>query len=283
MIRKILRWLSISGDWRVALRLAWLLTILKIYEILDSGVKTIASGGDLLTKDMINHSFIFGDTMLLVYASTEAILISLKVFTKANIDEHVQGMLGRPAQGVEVKVVNEQDETVELGETGTLAVRSAWISKSYDDGGMTHSLKNGWFRTTDVCVMLPGGDLLMKGRTSDFIIKGTVNLPIQLIESYVDRHPDVQRVVVVGIPDSSCGEDVCACVQLFRGRKFDSGALRKFCENTMKCKNSFDSVTMVPKYFLQFEEFPTAATGKLDKKKIKELAIVQVKITQSKK
>lgn len=245
-------------------------------------IRCIVSGGDLLTKEMINHSFTFADAMLLVYGSTEAILISQRIFTKSNIKDHLQGMLGRPSQGVEVKIVNERNETVKLGETGIVSVRCAWIAKNYDDGSLNSPLKDGWLQTTDVAMMLPGGDLIMKGRTSDFIIKGTVNLPIQLIESYVDNHPDVQSVVVVGVPDVNCGEDVCACVQLFPGRKFDSGSLREFCENNMQYKSSFDWVTMVPNYFLRFDEFPTLENGKLNKKKIKELAIERIKSDQYK-
>lgn len=243
-------------------------------------VRIVISGGDLLTKDMINHTFVFADNVLVVYASTEAILISHRMFTKSDIDEHIQGMLGRPSPDVEVKIVNDKNEIVELGEMGTVCVRSPWVSKSYDDDRFNDSFQKGWFHTTDVCLMLPEGDLLMKGRTSDFILKGTVNLPIKLIESYVDQHPDVKQVVVVGIPDPSCGEDVCACVQICPNKKFDGDALRIFCENNMPCKNSFDWVTMMPSYFLQFDDFPTTESGKLDKRKIKELATKQVNMKQ---
>lgn len=249
-----------------------------IKSIRDYGFRTrfIVSGGDMITEEMIRHSFIFTDAFSMVYGSTETILCIQEIFTKENVSEHQQGMLGRPFPGMETKIIDEKEEVVEIGKVGTLCIRNVWNTEGYD-GNLVTPIKNGWFHTNDLCYMQSDGRILMTGRKSGFIIKGTVNVPIQLIEDYVGSHPDVEQVVVVGVPDSRFGEDICACVRIASGCTFDKNALKAHCEKKMSSKSSLDWISMVPSYFLNFEQFSHLSNGKLNRNQIKNTAIQRLK------
>ncbi|XP_014777838.1 medium-chain acyl-CoA ligase ACSF2, mitochondrial isoform X2 [Octopus bimaculoides] len=240
----------------------------------DFRVDIIISGGDMITRDTIEHALKIADYFLVAYGSTESVFVSYKLFTKENISEHRQGMLGRPVEGTEIKIVDEEKRVVDIGKTGYLYFRSKWVAKTHLDG--TSCLENGWYPTSDICYLTEDGDLIMVGRSTDFIKKCTVKLSIKLIEDYVGRHPSVDAVVVVPIPDQAVGERVCACVTLRPNQEFNEEELKKFCTETMPHPDNFDCVSMHPDYILYFPSFPLLASGKFDKKTITSLALKKI-------
>ncbi|CAI9726603.1 acyl-CoA synthetase [Octopus vulgaris] len=162
-------------------------------------VKTVLSGGDMLTHDAIEYSFKIADEFGIIYGATEALIISSRFFTPENMSQHRQGMLGRPLEGTEIKIVDEEKRVVDIGKTGYLYFRSKWTTKTFLDG--TSCLEKGWYSTSDIGYLTKDGDIIMIGRSTDFIKKCTVKLSIKLIEDYVGRQPNVDAVVVVPIPD----------------------------------------------------------------------------------
>ncbi|CAI9726602.1 acyl-CoA synthetase [Octopus vulgaris] len=238
-------------------------------------VNMVISGGDVITRDEIEHTFKIADSFLVAYGSTEAFLISLRIFTPENISEHRQGMLGRPPAGTEIKIVDEEKRVVDIGKTGYLYFRSKWVTKTHLDG--TSCLENGWYPTSDICYLTEDGDLIMVGRSTDFIKKCTVKLSIKQIEDYIGRHPSVDAVVVVPIPDQAVGERVCACVTVRPNHEFNEEELKKFCTDSMPDPDNFDCVSMHPDYILYFPSFPLLASGKIDKKAIASLALKKIK------
>nr|AXM90649.1 luciferase-like protein 3 [Watasenia scintillans]BBB86723.1 acyl CoA synthetase [Watasenia scintillans] len=244
----------------------------------DCRVKTIDSTGDLLTKEMIDGSLSIAETMIVAYSSVEALNICHRVFKRSNLHEHIDGMLGRPSQGVEVKIVDEFGAVVEQGMAGVVYVRCPWMSTGYWDIGTVRP--HGWLETSDVAIMLPEGDLILKGKTTEFILRGELKLLTQFVESYVDRHQDVNKTVAVNIPDANGKDNLCCCVQTYPGQKLEDEALLDFCMANMHDKYVFEWLPVIPKYFLEFEEFPELLTGKIDKMKTREIAIERLKATK---
>ncbi|XP_014777836.1 medium-chain acyl-CoA ligase ACSF2, mitochondrial isoform X1 [Octopus bimaculoides] len=240
----------------------------------DFRVNMIMSGGDMITRDTIEDALKVADCFLICYGSTECFFMTNRIFTLKNISEHRQGMLGRPVEGTEIKIVDEEKRVVDIGKTGYLYFRSKWVTKTHLDG--TSCLENGWYPTSDICYLTEDGDLIMVGRSTDFIKKSTVKLSIKLIEEYVGRHPSVDAVVVVPIPDEAVGERVCVCVTLRLNHKFNEEELKKFCTETMPHPDNFGCVSMHPDYILCFPSFPHLASGKLDKKTITSLAMKKI-------
>ncbi|XP_036361266.1 medium-chain acyl-CoA ligase ACSF2, mitochondrial-like isoform X4 [Octopus sinensis] len=241
----------------------------------DFRVNMIMSGGDIITRDTIENALKVADSFLVVYGSIESFYITNRIFTLENIPEHQQGILGRPLEGTEIKIVDEEKRVVDIGKTGYLYFRSKWIAKTYLDG--TSCLENGWYPTSDICYLTEDGDLIMVGRSTDFIKKCTVKLSIKLIEDYIGRHPSVDAVVVLPIPDQAVGERVCACVTVRPNYEFNEEELKKFCTETMPDPDDFDCVSMHPDYILYFPSFPLLASGKFNKKIIKCLAYQKIK------
>ncbi|CAI9726597.1 acyl-CoA synthetase [Octopus vulgaris] len=241
----------------------------------DFRLNMLMSGGDMITRDIIENALKVADSFFVGYGSTESIFVSYKMFTPENISEHQQGMIGRPVGGTEIKIVDEEKRVVDIGKTGYLYFRSKYIAKTYLDG--TSCLENGWYPTSDICYLTEDGDLIMVGRSTDFIKKCTVKLSIKLIEDYIGRHPSVDAVVVVPIPDQAVGERVCACVTLLPNHEFNEEELKKFCTETMPDPDNFDCVSMHPDYILYFPSFPLLASGKFDRKTIASLALKKIK------
>ncbi|XP_029640038.1 medium-chain acyl-CoA ligase ACSF2, mitochondrial-like isoform X1 [Octopus sinensis] len=241
----------------------------------DFSVPMLMSSGDMVTRDTIENALKLTGYFIVVYGSTESFTVSYKVYTPENISEHQQGLLGRPVAGTEIKIVDEEKRVVDIGKTGYLYFRSKWIAKTHLDG--TSCLENGWYPTSDVCYLTEDGDLIMVGRSTDFIKKCTVKLSIKLIEDYIGRHPSVDAVVVVPIPDQAVGERVCACVTLRPNHEFNEEELKKFCTETMPHPDDFDCVSMHPDYILYFPSFPFLPSGKFDRKTIASLALKKIK------
>ncbi|GAB1606488.1 acyl-CoA synthetase family member 2, mitochondrial-like [Argonauta hians] len=248
---------------------------LKLIKETSLRVKRILCGGDIVLRSGIENSFNLADMFSVVYGSTETLIMAQRLFSKGDIEQHKDGMVGRPLPGLEAKILDENNKIVPIGCDGYLYIRSSWMQQKFQDG--RSALEEGWISTSDIYRMTDEGDLIMLGRSSDFIKKGTVKLSVKVIEEYVSRYYSVADVVVVPIPDQFYGECVCACVTLTPGFDFCKDDLVKFCSETMPNPGNFDHVTLIPDYFLHFKSFPTLPSQKFNKVSIKSSAIIMVK------
>ncbi|CAI9726604.1 acyl-CoA synthetase [Octopus vulgaris] len=243
--------------------------------------KAILTGGDMLTKESLMHSLNFTEHIQIVYGSSEATFLTSRVFTKKNISEHLPKMLGRPFPDTEMKIVDDNGKTVNIGEVGNIEVRNKWTAKINLDGDSTNT--NGWQSMSDIGYMTPEGDFFLVGRNTDFIKKSTVKVPVRQVEEYVSHHPSVEDVVVVPIPDEEVGERVCACITIRDNHEFNEDGLKKFCLEIMPQQSGFDIVTLHPDYFLHFTSFPLLTSQKFDRRSIKSTAIALVEKNIKKK
>ncbi len=111
---------------------------------------------------------------------------------------------GRPLDGVEVRV----------GDDGQVLLRGPVLFDGYaDDPARTAAvLDDGWLRTQDLGRVDDDGRLWILGRADSVLISGGVNVPAEAVEAMIERHPEVEDVVVVGVPDEEWGERVTAVV-----------------------------------------------------------------------
>ena len=90
------------------------------------------------------------------------------------------------------------------------------------------------------------------------------------VEEFLYTHPDVADVQVIGVPDASYGEELMAWVRLrARRRRLDEEELREFCRGRI-------AHYKVPRYVRFIDEFPMTVTGKVQKFKMREIAIVEL-------
>jgi fatty-acyl-CoA synthase len=101
------------------------------------------------------------------------------------------------------------------------------------------------------------------------IIRGGENIYPREIEEFLYQHPKIRDVQVIGVPDAQYGEQVMAWVILRPGQGATIEELREFCDGKI-------AYFKVPKYWRFCDSFPMTVTGKVQKYKMREMAIEEL-------
>ena len=162
----------------------------------------------------------------------------------------------------ELRVVDEQDNSVRRdGQTlGEIVVRGNVVMKGYykDPEATAEAMRGGWFHSGDAAVVHPDGYVEIRDRFKDVIISGGENISSVEVEGILMRHPAVQEVAVVGMPDRQWGEAPQAFVVLARDASLTEAELIRHARDHMahfKAPRRVEFVT----------ELPKTATGKIQK------------------
>lgn len=205
----------------------------------------------------------------IAYGQTE----SSPVITQTNTDDPIElkvSTVGKPHPNVEVKVIIPgTDDEQKIGLTGELCTRGYHVMKGYynnEESTRTAIDSDGWLHTGDLAVLHVNGYLEITGRMKDMIIRGGENIYPREIEEFLYQHPDVLDVQVTGLPDKKYGEEIMAWIILKDNVSTSIEDIRSFCEGNI-------SHHKVPKYIEFVDEYPMTASGKIQKFKLKELAI----------
>ena len=162
----------------------------------------------------------------------------------------------------ELLVVDEHgNEVPHDGATlGEIVARGNVVMKGYynDPDATARAFEGGWFHTGDAAVVHPDGYVEIRDRIKDVIISGGENISSVEVEAMLLRHPAVQEVAVVGMPDKQWGETPHAFVVLKAGQTATAEELRTFLRERM-------AHFKVPRSFTFVTELPKTATGKIQK------------------
>jgi fatty-acyl-CoA synthase len=206
------------------------------------------------------------------YGQTEASPLITQTRTDDPLELRV-GTVGRPIPGFEVKIV-DVETGVELGDRqpGDLCARGHGVMIGYynmPEKTAEAVDQDGWLHTGDLALREPNGYYRITGRLKDMIIRGGENIYPREIEERLYEHPAVEDVQVVGVPDRKFGEEVLAWIKLRDGQTMTEQDVRDFCRATL-------AHFKVPHYIQFVDAFPTTVTGKIQKFKIREQAIVDL-------
>jgi acyl-CoA synthetase (AMP-forming)/AMP-acid ligase II len=147
--------------------------------------------------------------------SGNAVFLGPDEHRRAALDEPwLLAAAGRPAPLVQVRIADDAGNEVATGERGEVLVRGDQVCDGYwDNPGATVESHHGeWFRTGDLGRIDEHGYLHIVDRLKDIIITGGENVSSREVEDLVSTHPDVGAVAVVGLPDDTWGERVCAVI-----------------------------------------------------------------------
>jgi fatty-acyl-CoA synthase len=162
----------------------------------------------------------------------------------------------------ELDVIDDEGRPVPHdGETmGEIAVRGNAVMEGYfnDPEATAHAFRGGWFHTGDAAVVHPDHYVQIRDRIKDVIISGGENISSIEVEGVLLRHPAVQEVAVVGVPDDKWGEVPQAFVVLRNGAAVSGEEIRLFARERMAHFKVPRGVTIV-------SELPKTATGKVQK------------------
>jgi fatty-acyl-CoA synthase len=203
---------------------------------------------------------------------TETSPVSTQTAADDPLEKRV-GTVGRVHPHVEVKVADpESGETVERGETGELCTRGYSVMLGYwEDPERTAGAidAEGWMHTGDLATMDDEGYLAIVGRSKDMVIRGGENVYPREVEEFLYTHPAIADVQVIGVPDERYGEELMAWVTVSPGAALDPEEVRDFCRGQI-------AYFKVPRYVKLVDGFPMTVTGKVQKYKMRETAIVEL-------
>lgn len=180
--------------------------------------------------------------------------------------DRVRETAGCGLPGLELRIIDTRGESLPVGSEGELAMRGPGVFRGYlGQEGFYRSqvTDDGFFRTGDRGILDADGYLQVTGRIKDLVIRGGVNLSPVPTENALFRHPDIQAVAVVGVPDDRLGERLCAVVKADRHIELDE--LVAWCDQQGLPKRLW------PERVAYMDEVPRTAAGKLRKHELKDL------------
>ena len=176
------------------------------------------------------------------------------------------GLCGRPVRGVEARLVDDDDHTVELGSPGELVLRSdqPWTFMTDYQGNAeatAHVWRNGWFHTGDMFVQDPDGSFRYIDRNKDMIRRRGENISSSELEAAAMSHPSVNAAAAVGIESEFGDEEILLAVILDRGETIDPKNLVDYLELHVPR-------FAVPKFIRLMNEFPTTQSTQRVRKSV---------------
>jgi fatty-acyl-CoA synthase len=206
---------------------------------------------------------------------TETAPLSTQTAVDDPVDRRVS-TVGRVHPHVEVKVIDPATgATVPRGTSGEQCTRGYSVMLGYfDDPGATAAAidADGWMHTGDLAVMDDEGYVRIVGRIKDMIIRGGENIYPRELEEFLYRLPEIEQVEVFGVPSQRYGEEVMAWVRLRKGAHVTGDELAAACRGRI-------ATYKIPRYWKIVDTFPTTITGKVQKYRMREIAVRELGLT----
>jgi fatty-acyl-CoA synthase len=213
----------------------------------------------------------------IAYGMTETSPVSFQSGVDDALERRVS-TVGRIQPHLEVKVVDLQGRIVPTGAPGELCTRGYSVMLGYwDDAERTAEALDaaGWMHTGDLATLDAEGYCNIVGRIKDMVIRGGENVYPREIEEFLYRHPAVQDVQVVGVPDAKYGEELAAWIVLKPDASLGEDEVKAFCKGQI-------AHYKIPRYVRFVDGFPTTVTGKVQKFAIREAMIAELDLVLEK-
>jgi acyl-CoA synthetase (AMP-forming)/AMP-acid ligase II len=211
-----------------------------------------ASGSRMRPDVVIKFMDQFGDVIYNNYNATEAGMIATA--TPADL-RAAPDTAGKPADGTEIRIVDEDFNEVPTGETGQIFVRSGTLFDGYTSG-TTKDFHDGFMASGDMGYLDAQGRLFVVGRDDEMIVSGGENVyPIE-VEKTLAAHEDVAEAAVLGVDDEQYGQRLVAFVVLEAGASASPDVLKQHVRDNL-------ANYKVPREITVLDELPRGSTGKI--------------------
>ena len=170
---------------------------------------------------------------------------------------HKAGSIGLLVSDTELRLLDDQDQDVTLGEIGEICVKGPQVTSGYwrQEKETQHAFHQGYFRTGDLATMDTDGFIYIVDRKKEMIIVSGLKAYPNQIEEVIAAHPQVQEVGVRGLPDPDTGEAVHAFV-IKKDDSLSEDTLRKYCKEKL-------APYKIPKRIHFKTELPKSNVGKI--------------------
>jgi fatty-acyl-CoA synthase len=210
------------------------------------------------------------------YGMTETSPLSTQTASDDTLERRV-GTVGRVHPYVEIKIVDADGRIVPRGAAGEFCTRGYSVMLGYwDDPEKTAQAIDpaGWMHTGDLAIMNEDGYCNIVGRLKDMVIRGGENIYPREIEEFLFRHPGIEAVQVIGVPDAVYGEELCAWIKLKAGVGATAEEIQGFCQGQI-------AHYKIPRHIRFVDSFPMTVTGKVQKFVMREEMIKELGLLSS--
>ncbi|MDR6958596.1 fatty-acyl-CoA synthase [Pseudomonas brassicacearum] len=211
----------------------------------------------------------------IAYGMTETSPVSLQTGPSDELELRVT-TVGRTQPQLESKIIDEAGEVVPRGTIGELCTRGYSVMLGYwnNPKGTADAIDQArWMHTGDLATMDEQGYVCIVGRNKDMIIRGGENVYPRELEEFFFTHPAVADVQVIGIPCSRYGEEIVAWIKFHPGHSATEQELQDWCKERI-------AHFKTPRHFKFVEEFPMTVTGKIQKFRMREISIEELRDKQ---
>jgi long-chain acyl-CoA synthetase len=207
-----------------------------------------------------------GQSVYEAYGSTEAVPLTYNRPGRARV-----GSIGQTIEGASIRLLDSTDRDVPWGQVGEVCIQSPTLMTGYwnDTEATAAIVRDGWFHTGDLARCDAEGYYWFAGRAKQIIIRGGSNISPQEVEAVLLEHPIVREAAVIGRPDPIWGEIVVGYVALRDAGTLTEGELIKFASTRMAAYKT-------PEKIIFRDALPKTATGKLDRRALREAEMAQV-------
>ena len=213
----------------------------------------------------------------IAYGMTETSPVSTQTSFDDPLERRVS-TVGRVHPHVEIKIVDTDGRIVPVGMPGELCTRGYSVMLGYwgDEERTAEAIDAArWMHTGDLATMDAEGYVNIVGRIKDMVIRGGENVYPREIEEFLFRHPKVEAVQVVGVPDVRYGEELCAWVKLKPGVSATGDEVQDFCKGQI-------AHYKIPRYIKFVDACPMTVTGKVQKFMMREQMVKELGLAEQK-
>ena len=222
-----------------------------------SKLRLMVSGSAALPlKTLEEWQGISGHVLLERYGMTE---IGMALSNPLN-GERKPGFVGTPLPLVDMRLVDEENKSVEPGATGEIQVKGPCVFQEYwgKPEATESEFVDGWFRTGDIAIMVDGAYRILGRSSVDIIKTGGFKVSALEVEDVLRDHPSITECAVVGMEDLEWGERVCAALVLVKDGTLTLEELRDWSRERL-------APYKMPSRMMPIRELPLNAMGKVVK------------------
>ena len=226
-----------------------------------SALRTCITGGASMPVEVLRgFEEAFGAIVLEGYGLSETSPVACSNHPDR---ERKPGSIGTPLEGVEMRVVDEDDNEVAQGEAGEIVIRGHNIMKGYwqRPEATAEAMRGGWFHSGDIGRVDEEGYFYIVDRKKDLIIRGGYNVYPREVEEVLYEHPQIREAAVVGIPHDQWGEEIGAAIVLHDGEELPAEDVSAYVKERI-------AAYKYPRVVWFLDELPKGPTGKILKREI---------------
>jgi long-chain acyl-CoA synthetase len=177
--------------------------------------------------------------------------------------ERKPGSIGTPIEGVEMRIVDENDGEVPQGDVGEIVIRGHNIMKGYwgRPEATEEAMRGGWFHSGDMGRVDEDGYFYVVDRKKDMIIRGGYNVYPREVEELLYEHPAIREAAVLGVPHDEWGEEIGAAIVLEPGAEVAPEEISAWVRERI-------AAYKYPRVVWFLDDLPKGPTGKIVKREI---------------